>query len=400
MIIKTYKYKLSLTATQHRTLNGWVGTCRFLYNIAKETKDIAYQSNGTNLSEFDLCKQLTDAKKEEGFEWIKEVPSQTLQGVIQQLDNSYKRFFEGFKTGNFVGFPKYAKKDSFNSFVVKSIRQDTYNRFILPKIGSVKYYNSRPIEGKMKRATLIRENNSWYISVVCEQELPIFIPATESQSVGIDIGISKFLALSNGEFVDNPRFYQNNKEELKRLQRSLSRKVKYSHNWRNVKKQINRLQKKIARQRKDWQHKLTTDIVKRFQNISVENLNIKGMSKRSKPVLSEDGKTYLPNMAAAKSGLNRELLDIAPTQFVDMLAYKSTWSQRGFIKVDARNTSRECSECGFTHKDNRKTQSKFSCLACSHEENADTNASKNIKSRGNTTLLKQLQVSPKGTKRA
>lgn len=403
-IIKTYKFKLRPTKSQANVFEQWLGTCRFLYNIGKELKDWAYKSYQTNLSYYDLAKQLTQAKKLEGFEWISKTPIGTLQASLEQLQRSYDNFFNGLKKGKNVGFPKYAKKYKFNSCVVKfntnhKDQRVTHNRIRLPKVGSVKYYASRKIEGKVKRATIIKENNSWYINVICEVEHES-IPAIENQEVGLDWGIAKFYSLSNGDSIDNPRFYQNNKKEIKRLQRSLSRKTKGSHNYKNVKKQLNRLHSRIARSRKDWQHNLSTNLVRRYSGIYIEKLNIKGMSKRAKPKLSEDGKTHLPNKAKAKSGLNREMLDTAPYQFSEILEYKCKWNERNFVKCNPVNSSRECSECGHVSKENRVTQSEFKCVACGHEENADTNAGKNIKSRGITTLLKQLQVSSKEKKRA
>jgi len=115
------------------------------------------------------------------------------------------------------------------------------------------------------------------------------------------------------------------------------------------------------------------------------------MTKRAKPKLAEDGKTYLKNNAKAKSGLNRSILDTAPFQFSEQVKYKCEWEERLFAKVPAKNTSRECSCCGHISKKNRKTQSEFECVACGHAENADINAGKNIKSRGYTALLKQLK---------
>ena len=403
-IIKTYKFKLRPTKSQSNAFDQWLGTCRFLYNIGKELKDWAYKSYQTNLSYYDLAKQLTYAKRTEGFEWINNTPVHTLQASLEQLQRSYDNFFNGLKKGEKVGFPKYAKKHKFNSCVVKfnpkaKDPRVTHNRIRLPKVGSVKYYASRRIEGKAKRAKIIKENGSWYISIVCEVEHQV-IPAIESQEVGLDWGVAKFYSLSNGESIENPRFYQKNKKEIKRLQRSLSRKKKGSHNYKNVKKQLNKLHSKIARQRKDWQHNLSTNLVRQYSGIYIEKLNIRGMSKRAKPKLSEDGKTYLPNKAKAKSGLNREILDTAPHQFSQMLEYKCKWNERNFVKCNPVNSSRECSECGHVSKENRLTQSEFKCVACGHKENADTNASKNIESRGNTTLFKQLQVIPKGTKRA
>lgn len=192
--------------------------------------------------------------------------------------------------------------------------------------------------------------------------------------------------MSNCESIDNPKFFQKYKDRKTVLKQSLSKKKRGSHNYKNVKRQLNRLESKIARSRKDWQHKLSTNLVRRYSGIFIEKLNIQNMTKKAKPKLSDDGKTYLPNNAAAKSGLNRSILDLAPYQFSEQIKYKCNWNGRIFAAVNPAFTSQECSSCGNTEKENRLTQSEFKCLACGHTENADVNASKNIKSRGYTSL--------------
>ena len=380
-MIKTFKYKLRPTKAQRETFAQWLGTCRFLYNIALEHRISHYQSTGKGVNYYDQANQLKSIKKLESFEWIGRVPSQTLQDVLERLEKTYQSFFKG------GGFPKWAKKHRYKSFTLKSIKTDSPNRFKLPKIGSVKYFNSRPIVGKLKRATITKEGNSWFISVMCEVENPIqYIPKAKNQSIGIDWGVKHFYTTSDGHHEPNPRFFRKYEAKIAKLNQSLSKKTKGSHNWKNTKRQLRRLHSKIARARKDWHHKLSTNLVRDHQQIFVENLNIKGMTRKPKPKLAEDGKTYLPNMAAAKAGLNKSILDTAPSQFFGFLEYKSIWYQRDFVKVHAPNTSRACSECGHTSKDNRTTQELFLCVACGLAENADTNASINILGRGYTSL--------------
>ena len=363
-----------------------LGSCRFLYNVGLEHRINTYQSTGKGVNYYDQANELKLIKKTVGFEWLKLVPSQTLQDALERLEKTYKSFFKG------AGFPKFAKKHKYNSFVLKSIKRDTHNRLMLPKIGSVKYFASRPIEGKLKRATITKEENNWFVSVMCEVGSPIqYIPAAKNQSIGIDWGTTHFFTDSNGHHEPNPRFLKQHEKELRILNRSLARKTKGSHNWHTVKKQINKLYSKITRQRKDWQHKLSTNIIRNNQVVVVENLNIKGMSKSPAPKIADDGKTYLPNMATAKAGLNKSILDTAPSQFFSFLEYKSKWYQRDFVKIRAVNTSRECFECGHISKDNRKTQATFSCVVCGHSDNADIHAAKNIKSRGLTTLVANVE---------
>ena len=384
-IIKTYKYKLRLTTAQRCSFDRWLGSCRYLYNIGLHQRILSYKEVGKSISYHQQAKELVQCKKEEELSWLKQVPSQTLQAALEQLDRSYQNFFNGLKSGRTVGFPKFAAKYRFKSFVIKSVKRDTYNRIIIPKLGSIKYYNSRALKGKLKRATIIKESDGWYISIIAELD-HVSTPAYESQVVGLDFGVTRFYTLSNGGWVENPRFFQKYQLQKKALQQSLANKTKGSHNWLNAKRQLNRLESKIARVRKDWQHKLSTNLVRRYSGIFLENLNIKGMTKRAKPKLSEDGTKYLPNKGSAKSVLNRSILDLAPSQFAVMIEYKCTWEERLFAAVNPINTSRECSACSHTCKENRLSQAAFKCVACGFECNADENAGKNIKGRGYTSL--------------
>lgn len=187
--------------------------------------------------------------------------------------------------------------------------------------------------------------------------------------------------LSTGHHEPNLRLSQKYGKHLRLLQRSLARKKLGSHNWRNVKRQLNRLHAKIARVRKDWHHRQSTDLVRKYEAIFVEQLQVKNLIRSSKGTMEEPGK-----MVRQKSGLNRSILDTSPGHFFQLLAYKCDWYGRGFAKVAAKNTSRECSQCGHMSKENRKTQATFACEECGHRDNADVNAAKNIRSRGNAAL--------------
>lgn len=383
MIHKSYKYKLNLTKSQKATFEQWLSGCRFLYNVAKECREWAYKSYGVSLNYYDLANELKYCKKLEGYEWLRNISNGTLQDILQRQEKAYKAFF---KSG--ANYPKWAKKHKFRSFVILfdsrcKDPQITYNRLKLPKIGSVKYYAHKPIKGKLKRATIIKELDGWFISVLCEVDSPVqFIPKAKNQSIGIDWGVKHFYTDSNGHHEANPCFYDKYKAEIRVLQRSLSRKRVGSHNWKNTNRQLNKLHSKIARSRKDWQHKLSYRIVRDNQMIFVEDLRIKNMTKSSKGTADNHG-----SMVKQKSGLNRSILDTAPYQFMCFLEYKSAWYQRTFKKVRAANTSRECNSCGYISKDNRTTQSTFRCVTCSHSKNADWNAAQNIEGRGLTSLV-------------
>jgi len=369
-VIKTYKYKLRLNKTQEKTVQGWIHTCRAVYNLALDTKIYVYKSNKKNLSCYDLINQLPELKKD--FDWIKSVPSQSLQDVIERMDKAYKTFFAG------GGFPKFAKKDRYHSITFKSVQMDGYERVVLPKLGSVKFFCSRQPEGELQRATITKEINGYFISILTKKEVDIkpAIFHSENQAVGIDVGVNFFYVTSDGEFVDNPRFLKTQQKQMRILQRALARKKKSSSNYKEQQKRIAKLHNKIACQRLDFLHKAANNILL-YDFISAEKLQLKNMTKSAKGTIEEPGTNV-----KQKNGLNRSMLDLGLGIFFDIIRYKAKYQGKMFVQVPPQNTSNTCSVCGYSHKNNRKTQSEFICLKCGHEENADFNASENIKGKG------------------
>ncbi|GAA4838042.1 transposase [Algivirga pacifica] len=210
-----------------------------------------------------------------------------------------------------------------------------------------------------------------------EQELStITVSISENQAIGIDWGVAHFLTLSNGSKIANPRLYQQYQCQLRVAQRSLARKKKRSQNFYKQARKLAKLQAKIARVRNDFQHKVSTDLVRSFDLIAIESLKVKNMSKSAKGDTEHHGKNV-----KAKSGLNRAIVDTAPSMFFDKLFYKAQWQGKAFIKVDAKYTSQRCHSCGYQSKENRISQSNFECKKCGHTDNADINAAKNILAR-------------------
>lgn len=352
----------------------WLGICRCVYNLALETKIEAYRINKTGLSKFDLIKQLPELKKD--FDWIQSVPSQTLQSVVERMDTAYQSFFRG------GGFPKWAKKGSYNSLLFKQGIKVEGNKIQFPKLGKLGFFNSRvfPKNSRIRQATITKEVKGFFVSIVVEQPcIEQWIP--KDNAIGLDMGVSRFATLSTGAFLENPRILKQYAKKLRCLNRSLARKKKGSSNWKKTKLQLSKLHLKIANTRKDFLHKSSTQLLRDNQTIVLEdlrlkNLRLKNMTKSAKGTLEENGKNV-----KQKSGLNRSLLDVAIGEFTRQLGYKSQWYGRTVITVNPKNTSRACSVCQHTEKENRKTQALFSYKKCGHTENADVNAAKNILAR-------------------
>jgi len=347
-LIRTYTYKLYSNRKVERKFYQWLGTCRYVYNMAKATKEAAYEA-GVSLSGYDLQKQLTPCKKEDELSFLNTVHSQTLQATIERLDKAYKNFFS--KRAN---YPKWASKRTWKSFGFKKGTKQTKKGFKLPKFGEVKVHNNRKIDGKIKTARLVKKADGIYLQVVSEVENRTY-SANESQ-VGIDMGISYFLTTSDGEFVDNPKFLEKQLKKLRVEQRSLSRKVKGSNRWKRQAGKVSRLHKKVTDARTDFLHKLSTRIATEYSDIAIEKLNIKGM---------------------VKGNLSRHINDVSWGKFFEMLEYKANT----LVRVDPKYTSQECSSCGHTAKENRLTQSQFKCVSCGYEANADWDAAKVIMGR-------------------
>lgn len=374
-LIKTYKYKLRPNPTQKVTFESWLGINRYLYNNALEHRITAYQSAKVSVSRFDQYNQLVVAKKEAELSFLKQVHSEVLQETLDRVDKAFKSFYNG------AGFPKFQGKRFYSSFTFKRSVEIKGNKIKLPKIGWVRFFNSRIFEGKIKYTTVVKELDDWYVCVCVEQNPIIRI---DSQDVGIDMGVARLATLSDGTFYENPKFVKQYAKEMRILQRKLARQVKDSKSREKTKRKITKLYQKIRRCRLDYTHKMTTEITSKYNVIYVEHLNLKGMTKSSKGNAEQHGK-----MVKQKSGLNRVLLDTCIGITFNQLEYKTKFQSGTFLKVNPAYTSQKCSCCGHTSKNNRQSQELFLCEVCFFKANADDNASQNIISSGRTESRKR-----------
>lgn len=386
---KTYKFKLRLNKTQEKRISEWIHTCRAVYNLALETKKYAYQTQGVTIGKFELMKQLTPCRHD--FDWMKDVPVHTLQEAIERMDIAYQNYFRKLKNGELAqdriayikireskglpldfkklsnfGKPRYKGRHYYKSLVFKSVKIDTNNRVILPKIGSVKYFSSRLIKGKPKRATIIFENNSFYISILTELERETMPKSYHDSQVGIDMGVAFFSSLSTGKQINNPRTTLKYEKQLRVENRSLARKVEKSNNWKKQKAKVGRLHSKIKRVREDFLHKESLKLVKEFNLIAAEDLKVKNMVRNKQ--------------------LSKHILDVSWGKFFQFLEYKSEWHGNTFEKVNPMYTSQTCSCCGTIDAASRISQSRFVCTSCGHEDNADINGAKIILDRALSNL--------------
>lgn len=350
---RTYKRKLILTKAQSNRIASWIGACRVIYNLGMEIKIAAYKT-GKSVSSYDLMKQLPELKEE--FDWIKDVPAQTLQSSLDRLEISYQNFYRNFKKGG--GFPRFASKRKFKSISFKQDRniiRITNKGVNLPKIGEVKIFKDSAIIGDIKTAQIIIEPAGYFICIQCENVPLKFV--SENQAIGLDMGLSHFCIDSNGNFIANPHHFKKYERKLIIGNKSLARKKKGSNSWERQAKKLARLHRTIKNTRRDFLHKESTKIAKANSVAYVEDLNIRGMVKNK--------------------SLSKHILDAGWGTFRTMLEYKTS-----VVGVNPIRTSQTCNECGAIDPKSRLSQSDFVCTNCGHVSNADINAAKNILSRG------------------
>jgi putative transposase len=320
--------------------------------------------------------KLWKQSREYGF--LKDCHSQVLQQKLKDLD---KAFRDGFsKSQPLKRIPKFRKKGIHDSFRYPQGFKIDNRRIYLPKIGWVGFFKSQLILGIPKNITISKKGRYWYCSIQVEMEIEE--PRTRAiRDIGIDLGINKFVATSNDDYIDSIHVFRKYERKLIKEQRKLSRKIRYSNNYKKQKKKAQQIHSKITNIRYDFLQKESTRLSKSHALIVVESLKIKNISKSSKGDIEKPGRNV-----KAKSGLNKSILDQGWGIFKNMLKYKLEWNGGIYLEVSPKYTSQRCSRCSHTEKENRKSQESFKCLKCGHKENADINVAKNILAAGHVAL--------------
>ena len=316
------------------------------------------------------------------------INSDVLQGNLAKLDSAYAGFFQHKR-----GFPAFRKASNFTSFQYKpgqakltvnrsSNKKRCYSHVYLPGLGDMRYLDSRaiPNDADIRTVTVKKEADGWYMSVLLV--LPELLPdvaelETVQSAVGIDAGINRLVALSDGSFVENPKFATNQitRRQLRIRQRRVNRKVEGSNNRRKAGIEVAKLHKKIADKRNDYQWKAAKKVVETAEAVIQEDLNIKAMKSRCKP--KRVSGRFMPNGQSAKRGLNRSISDASWGELFSKIAWLAAKSGKPVLSVNPKFTSQECSACGHVSKSNRDGE-KFVCEECGHIDHADTQSSRTI----------------------
>ena len=408
-INKAYKFRLEPNVEQQVILNNLVGSARFVWNqmLAMSFEMFA---NNEFINATNLVNKIMDLKNNPDFEFLKSHSNAvSLQQKVRDLASAWSRFFDPkvharlkenkkkirkpkfFKLADGTEIqlrplmPRFKRKsDGCDS--IRLVQFDKYcrvdgNRVKLPNgIGLVKFRKSQDIIGTIKNVTISKKSGHWYVSFGCEREIENPIHPSKT-AIGIDLGITKLISTSDGQYIKPKNSFKANQVKLAKLQRQLSRKVLFSQNWQKQNRKIQKLHHHIANIRHDYLHKITTNISKNHAMIVVEDLKVVNMSKSASGSAVQHGRNV-----KAKSGLNKSILDQGWGMMVDMLEYKQHWQGGLLIKINPRYTSQTCSQCQHIAKENRRSQARFECVKCTYVANADFNAARNILAAGHAVL--------------
>lgn len=376
---KAFKFRIYPTKKQIGKLEWTLRRCKALYNAALQERRDAYKMSGVSVSYYTQNKQLPEIKEDRPE--FKDIHSQVLQYVLTRVDKAMDNFFRRVKNGEKPGYPRFKSGDRYDSFTYTQRGFEIIKgKLNLSKIGRVKIKLHREIIGTIKTCTIKREADQWYAVFTTEYERdpePRYHPTT--RETGVDLGINSFAALSDGTFIENPRFYRSVEEKIQAAHKKIARRKKGSHRRNRAKKDLSRLYRKVRNKRRDFLHKQSRKLVNENAVLVFEDLQVDNMTKRPKPKQDENGK-YLPNGAAAKGGLNKSILDAGWSVFVALCASKAEEAGCTVVKVAPHDTSQICSSCGCVVKKDL-SERMHSCPHCRCELDRDHNAALNILTR-------------------
>jgi putative transposase len=358
VIHESYKFKIAPDNEQKELLAKHFGACRFVFNRYLNSRKETYLEEKKSLNYYDNANDLTVLKKDEQFVWLKEINSQSLQSSLRNLDTAYNKFFR-----KQTKFPRFKSKFDKQSFTIPQSVYIEEGKLWIPKFKKgIEINIHRKIEGKLLFATISKSTTGkYYVSITCEVE---YIPFEKTNSkVGIDTGIKDLAILSDGKVYENIKTLKTNLKKLKYNQRQLSKKVKGSNSRLKQKSKLATVHEKVTNIRKDYLHKVSTEIIKNHDVICIEDLAVKNMMKNHK--------------------LAQAFSDVSLGTFYAMLEYKANWNDKVIVKIDRFfPSSKTCNVCNFINQDLTIKDREWTCKICDTVHDRDFNASIKIKKQG------------------
>ncbi|QYC42667.1 putative transposase [Nonomuraea coxensis DSM 45129] len=378
---RSFKFLLRPTRQQEIALAACLEDHRQLYNAALEHRRTAYRRAGVTIRYGDQSSELKHIRADDP-EGQARWSFSSQQATLRKLDKAFRAFFDRVKAGRAPGFPRFKGRGRFNAVEWPKdgdgCRWDsqpahpTATFVRLQGVGHVRVHQHRPVMGRVKTISVTREGSRWYVVLSCDEVPAEPLPATGAAG-GIDMGVASLVTTSDGEHLANPRHLAACADRLAAAQRDLARKKRGSNRQRKAVARVAALHAKVCRQRLDTAHKAALALVRAYDVIVHEDLRIANMTRSASGTIEAPGRNV-----AAKSGLNKSILDAGWGVFLRVLAYKAESAGRERIAVNPANTSRTCAECGHVAKENRVTQAMFRCRACGHTAHADVNGAVNI----------------------
>ena len=375
-INKSYKFRIYPNKLQKEYFEKSFGVCRFVYNSVLSYKIESYK-HGIKYSAYDAKKDFTQIKKLKGYEWLKEIDSQSIQQSIFDLDNAFKRFFKMKGTG----FPKFKSRHKReNSF---KVTQDLCINFEIkkikiPKINWIKFKDKRIFDSKIKNITISKNKcNQYFASILTEEEFEITLPKEikEEKVFSADMSCKDFLVSSEMKF-ENQKFYRKNERRLKIRSRRFSKTKNDSKNHEKQRLRLAKTYLDITNQRKGHQWNLAHELVKKYDAFCFEDLNIEGMKQFNK-------------------GISKTVsMDFSWSEFLSNLEWKCFKENKHFVKIGRYfPSSKLCYECGSIKNDFKLSDRIYKC-ECGYIEDRDLNAAKNIKREGINLLKNSTGLMP------